>query len=87
MNSESLNMFRQKGTIGKGGFGEIIKAEGADGRQYAIKKIPKARKQEHNITREVLAGIKLSHKNIIHYNTHCEDKENDYLVFEFIQGT
>lgn len=83
MNIES---FKQTGVIGKGGFGEVSKADGADGKVYAIKRIPKEKNQDHNIVREVKAGTQLSHKNIIHFNTHYKDDKNDYLIFEFIQG-
>ena len=79
-------MFNIQSTIGKGGFGEIKKAHGADGKEYAVKRIPKSRKQEQNIDREVRAGLKLSHDNIINYTTKFHDDENDYLVFEYIKG-
>ena len=73
-------------TIGKGGFGEILLANTLDGRQYAIKRIPKTKNQADNIVREARAGLALSHKNISHFVTQFEDGDNDYLVFEYIRG-
>ena len=85
---DPLHMFNiQNEKIGKGGFGEVLKAIGADGKEYAVKRIPKSRKQEHNIAKEVGAGLRLTHKNIVNYTTTFHDSENDYLVFEYVPGT
>ena len=72
--------------IGQGGFGEILLASTNDGRQYAIKKISRAKNQAENIAREARAGLQLSHKNIVHFVTQFDDADNDYLVFEYVKG-
>ena len=71
---------------GFGAFGEVLKGRGADGRDYAIKKIPKSKGQRSNISREIKAGNRLNHRSISKYTTHFEDEENDYVVFEFVKG-
>ena len=83
---DPLHMFDIQSPIGFGGFGEILKASGADGKEYVVKKIPKSMKQANNIDREVKAGLKLSHKTIVNYTTRFRDDENDYLVFEYLKG-
>ena len=72
--------------IGQGGFASIYLATAEDGSKVAVKAIAKNKNQQHNIVREVEAGVRLSHKNIAHFVEHFEDKQNDYLVYEFIQG-
>ena len=79
-------MFEVKHTIGSGGFGFVCKASGADGRDYAIKSIPKVKNQSKNIAREVEAGLILTHQNIGNYITQYQDETNNYLAFEYIEG-
>ena len=83
---DPLHMFEVNDKVGKGGFGYVYKAKGADGKDYAIKSIPKHRNQTQNVAREVEAGLRLTHKHIGNYVTQYQDEENHYLAFEFING-
>eukprot|EP01115_Flamella_aegyptia_P010007 TRINITY_DN43429_c0_g1_i1.p1 TRINITY_DN43429_c0_g1~~TRINITY_DN43429_c0_g1_i1.p1 ORF type:complete len:219 (+),score=68.19 TRINITY_DN43429_c0_g1_i1:127-783(+) len=88
MSIDPLNLFVIEKQIAKGGFGEIFKAHAEDGKSYVIKRIPKKNKdqQSNNFVREVRAGFKLSHKNVVNYITEFTDPLNEYLVFEFVEG-
>lgn len=83
---DPLHLFDIKETIGKGGFGRVYYAQGADGKDYAIKTIPKTRNQSENVSREVEAGLRLTHDNIANYVTQYQNSENHYLAFELVQG-
>jgi len=73
--------------LGKGGFASVLLAKDSVGQVYAIKKIDKERNQAHNIAREIQAGKLLSHPNIIQYKASAiDDSNNNYLIFEYIQG-
>jgi serine/threonine protein kinase len=88
MSIESLQDLKMNRQLGAGGFGEIFLANGPDQKQqYAVKKINKLKNTNKlNVEREVKAGRKLTHNNIIKFVEHFEDATNDYLVFEYIKG-
>ncbi len=81
---QSLKVIKQ---IGAGGFGKIFLAKSEEnGVNYAIKTISKSTHQKHNIEREVSAGQICAHKNITSFICHFEDENNDYLVYDLIEG-
>ena len=81
---QSLSIKKQ---IGQGGFGKIYLGQSSeDGTSYAVKTISKASGQSHNIEREACAGNALQHKNITNFICHFEDENNDYLIYDYIQG-
>ena len=57
--------------LGKGGFGQVVKAQNRlDGRFYAVKKIPLDPSREDNnrkILREVMTLARLHHQNVVRY--------------------
>ena len=82
----SLNNYSILKQIGEGGFGEVNLATTNDGREFAIKRILKSRNEEESIKREVAAGKKLEHSNIVRFENHIEDEESDNLIFEYVNG-
>lgn len=75
--------------LGKGGYGEasLYSLNSDPKKQIVIKSINKDRDCAHMIDREVVAGQQLSHKNICKYFARFEDADQDYLAFEFIEGS
>jgi len=82
-NLETLTIMKQ---IGKGGYASVLLAKDSTGKDYAIKMINKEKKQSHNISREVQAGKLLSHPNIVQYRAHVDDANNDYLIYDLVEG-
>ncbi|XP_041355156.1 eIF-2-alpha kinase GCN2-like [Gigantopelta aegis] len=67
-------------SLGKGGFGDVIKVKNKlDGRLYAIKRIPlnpKSKQFNKRITREVKLLSRLNHENVVrYYNSWIEVSE------------
>ncbi len=82
-NLETLTVLKQ---LGKGGYATVLLAQDSCKSNYAVKMISKSRNQTHNIKRETEAGRRLSHPNIVQYKAHSEDADNDYLIFDYMDG-
>ncbi|XP_045185726.2 eIF-2-alpha kinase GCN2-like [Mercenaria mercenaria] len=69
--SRLTNEFDVLKSLGKGGFGDVIKVKNKlDGRLYAIKRIPlnpKSQQFNKKITREVKLLSRLNHENVVRY--------------------
>lgn len=67
--SRYANDFQEMGSLGKGGFGKVVKARNRlDGRAYAIKKITqKSGVMLNHILHEVILLSKLNHKYVVRY--------------------
>jgi len=70
-----------------GNFGEIILAfhPSEPSKEVVIKKIPRERDIE-SVKREVEAGKRLQHPNIVKFYHHFKDTQYHYLVFERVKG-
>jgi translation initiation factor 2-alpha kinase 4 len=75
--SRYANDFTELGRLGKGGFGEVVKARNKlDGNAYAIKKITKiGRSRLNHILHEVMLLSRLNHKFVIRYFTAWLEEE------------
>ncbi|CAZ82886.1 unnamed protein product [Tuber melanosporum] len=88
--SRYANDFTELGRLGKGGFGEVVKARNKlDGNTYAIKKITKiGRSKLNNILHEVMLLSRLNHNSI---GAEDEDEGSDRSGsgdgIEFTNGT
>jgi serine/threonine protein kinase len=83
----SFNSLVFEEQVGGGAFADVIMARDASTNElYAVKMISKCKSQADNIAREVEAGRKLQHENIVQFICHHEDSDYDYLVFELIHG-
>lgn len=76
--SRYANDFQEMGTLGKGGFGKVVKARNRlDGRAYAIKKITqKSGAMLNHILHEVILLSKLNHKYVVRYFTAWLEEED-----------
>ena len=81
-----MNSLKIDRVIGKGGFATILLATTQEGDMKAIKKISKKISKSSIIKREVKAGQALCHNNIIKFVGHEQDSENDYLVYNYVEG-
>ncbi|RPB05660.1 Serine/threonine-protein kinase [Choiromyces venosus 120613-1] len=87
--SRYANDFLEIGRLGKGGFGEVVKARNKlDGNTYAIKKITKiGRSKLNNILHEVMLLSRLNHKYVIRYYTAwLEEEDPDTQPFSESSG-
>uniref|UniRef100_A0A8C6UT61 Serine/threonine-protein kinase PLK n=1 Tax=Neogobius melanostomus TaxID=47308 RepID=A0A8C6UT61_9GOBI len=74
--------------LGKGGFAKCYElTDLATGKVYAAKIIPHSRvskpHQREKIDREIELHKALSHRHIVHFYHHFEDKENIYILLEY----
>ncbi|KAK6437572.1 eukaryotic translation initiation factor 2-alpha kinase [Oleoguttula sp. CCFEE 5521] len=78
--------FTELGRLGKGGFGEVVKARNKlDGSVYAIKKISQAPRLDH-ILSEVMLLNRLNHPYVVrYYSTWVE--ENAHTIHEEVTST
>lgn len=76
--SRYANDFQEMGSLGKGGFGKVVKARNRlDGRAYAIKKITqKSGAMLNHILHEVILLSKLNHKYVVRYFTAWLEEED-----------
>lgn len=76
--SRYANDFQEMGSLGKGGFGKVVKARNRlDGRAYAIKKITqKSGAMLNNILHEVILLSKLNHRYVVRYFTAWLEEED-----------
>lgn len=73
--------------LGSGSMGSVDLVD-ISGQSYAMKTISKNRKgcfQRDSIAKEIAAG-KLNHRNIISISHHWQDKENTYLLMDYVNG-
>ena len=77
-NSRYATDFTELGSLGKGAFGEVVKARNKlDGNSYAIKKISKINGSKMNhILHEVMLLSRLHHKYVIRYFTAWLEEED-----------
>ena len=73
-------------TLGGGNFAKVVKAKYLiNDLYYAIKIINKNQNFSHkNLLREIFLQKNLDHNNIVHYYGSFEDKDNYYLVLEYV---
>uniref|UniRef100_A0A671PJM5 Serine/threonine-protein kinase PLK n=1 Tax=Sinocyclocheilus anshuiensis TaxID=1608454 RepID=A0A671PJM5_9TELE len=74
--------------LGKGGFAKCYEmTDLSSGKVYAAKIIPHSRvskpHQREKINREIDLHRALSHKHIVHFYHHFEDKDNIYILLEY----
>jgi serine/threonine protein kinase len=88
---DSKNLFEFKKIIGKGGFGRVWKVSEKKTRKlYALKVMDKAKiitkKSVNSVMNEREILCKLEHEFIV--NMHCafQDRENLYLVMDYLDG-
>ena len=78
-------------SIGRGGMGQVFKAEHAVlGRGVAIKVLPREKATPQaitNFTREIRAQARLDHENLVRAFDAGEDGNVYYLVTEYVPGT
>jgi serine/threonine protein kinase len=73
--------------IGQGSFGEIfLGTDTIAHKKVAIKILPKETSLPSHIKKETKAGSLLAHPNIAKYYEHHADIDNDYLIFEYVDG-
>ena len=75
--SRFLNDFVEAGRLGKGGFGEVVRARNKlDGRFYAIKKITQTSSSAlSGVLSEIILLASLNHPNIVRYYTAWVEEE------------
>lgn len=76
----------EKEDFASGCFGKIILARDANNKEVVIKKLPKDKVSSTEVLKEIEAGKILKHPNISKFIENFSNNENDYLVFERIQG-
>ncbi len=83
-----IREFKVERMLGKGSYGEVYLAR-SSGKVVAIKKLSKFAKglSRDDIEKEIDAGKKLNHKNIVKYFESFEDEEHVYIIMELIEGT
>jgi translation initiation factor 2-alpha kinase 4 len=70
--------FEELEFLGKGGFGQVVKARNRiDGRLYAIKKVILGKNIREKVIREVLTLSRLHHQNIVRYYTAWLEQPNE----------
>lgn len=86
-----LGSYRIVDSIGRGGMGEVYKAEhGVLGRTVAIKVLPRRRSAPEDIAnflREARVLARLDHENLVRAFDAGEDQSVFYLVTEYVPGT
>jgi len=71
-----VNDFVEAGRLGKGGFGEVVRARNKlDGRLYAIKKITQTTSSAGGVLHEIMLLSRLNHPNIVRYYTAWDEKD------------
>lgn len=71
--------FEEVGVLGKGGFGEVVKARNRlDGRFYAIKKIRHTEDKLSKILNEVMLLARLNHQYVVRYFAAWLEDDHDF---------
>lgn len=86
--------FDEVGILGKGGFGEVVKARNKlDGRFYAIKKIRHTEDKLAKIMNEVMLLARLNHQYVVRYyaawleDDYAYDADNENAIESFDEDT
>ena len=83
---EDPRSYKIERCIGEGGFAQVFLASDEKGKRYALKRIAKRNGIENVVTRETLAGRKLSHPNVIKLIANNENIDFYDLTFEHVKG-
>ncbi|XP_074264283.1 protein BRASSINOSTEROID INSENSITIVE 1-like [Silene latifolia] len=83
---EATNGFHDDSMIGKGGFGDVYKAQLKDGSVVAIKKLIQISGQgDREFTAEMETIGKIKHRNLVPLLGYCKVGEERLLVYEFMK--
>ena len=74
--------------IGEGGFAQVYLATTEEGnKKYAIKSIAKRKGIQQSVSREVIAGRKLRHPNLVDFVDFEETNSSYNLICDYIEGS
>ncbi|PON85647.1 Leucine-rich repeat receptor kinase [Trema orientale] len=83
---EATNGFHDNSLIGKGGFGDVYKAQLKDGSTVAIKKLIHISGQgDREFTAEMETIGKIKHRNLVPLLGYCKVGEERLLVYEYMK--
>ncbi|CAI9753110.1 unnamed protein product [Fraxinus pennsylvanica] len=83
---EATNGFHNDSVIGKGGFGDVYKAQLKDGSVVAIKKLIHVSGQgDREFTAEMETIGKIKHRNLVPLLGYCKVGEERLLVYEYMK--
>ncbi|XP_021728154.1 systemin receptor SR160-like [Chenopodium quinoa] len=83
---EATNGFHDDSMIGKGGFGDVYKAQLKDGSVVAIKKLIQISGQgDREFTAEMETIGKIKHRNLVPLLGYCKVGEERLLVYEYMK--
>lgn len=84
---EATNGFSKESLVGRGGFGEVYKADLKDGSVVAIKKLlPFSFQGDREFLAEMETLGKIKHRNLVPLLGYCKVGEERLLVYEYMQG-
>ncbi|KAM0897172.1 hypothetical protein ACQ4PT_022736 [Festuca glaucescens] len=81
--------FSESNIIGQGGFGVVYKAQLADGRMIAVKRLKQSaltRKGKKDFAREVEVMAGLRHGSLLRLLAYCNQGKERILVYEYMQN-
>ncbi|CAH2071322.1 unnamed protein product, partial [Thlaspi arvense] len=74
--------------IGRGGFGFVYKGRLKSGEDIAVKRLSRSStRSERDFRNELEILSKLRHKNLIHLLGFCSERDQHYLVYEFMPNS
>ncbi|TQD96406.1 hypothetical protein C1H46_017901 [Malus baccata] len=83
---EATNGFHDNSLIGKGGFGDVYKAQLKDGSVVAIKKLKHiSEKGDREFTAEMETIGKIKHRNLVPLLGYCKVGEERLFVYEYMK--
>ncbi|XP_074301991.1 systemin receptor SR160-like [Silene latifolia] len=82
---EATNGFHESSMIGKGGFGDVYKAQLKDGSVVAIKKLIHVGQGDREFTAEMETIGKIKHRNLVPLLGYCKVGEERLLVYEYMK--
>ncbi len=85
-NKMELWGYSVEGIVGVGTFGEVKSAKDRKGNRVVVKTIDRNSVNRKFVLKEIEAGKKLKHKNVVGFIQNFEDERNDYLILDFIDG-
>jgi serine/threonine protein kinase len=89
---ENFEVVKNKAPLGSGAFGDVFLAtHKKDNKQYALKIMNKHKIEDSGATldiiyREISIHRRITHENIVKLYSHYEDKENFYLVMDYVNA-